>query len=234
MHGGIYHRVQVDLTYTSNHMEGSTLTPEQTRLIFETATILPDGQAVHIDDITEAVNHFRAIDAVIDSACRPLTLAFIKKLHGILKAGTADAALDWFCVGDWKMLPNEVGGRSTTPPEDVEGVMATLVDGYEGLEAPSFDDLLDFHARFERIHPFQDGNGRVGRLVLFKECLRHGIVPFILGDDLRAFYYRGLNEWEDERGFLRDTCLTARTRGRSSRAHARGCPGRVLGTAPPC
>lgn len=210
--GGIYHRVQVDLTYNSNHMEGSTLTSEQTRLIFETATILPDGASVRIDDITEAVNHFRAIDAIIDGAHRPITLGLVKKLHGTLKANTADAGLDWFRVGGWKLLPNEVGGRATTPPEEVEAAMRQLVDDYEALKAPGFDDLLDFHVRFERIHPFQDGNGRVGRLLLFKECLRHGIVPFILDDGLRAFYYRGLGEWSDERGFLRDTCLTAQDR----------------------
>ncbi len=210
--GGIYHRLQIDLTYSSNHMEGSTLTPEQTRLIFETATILPEGAAVRVDDIVEAVNHFRAIDAVISSADRPLTLAFVKKLHGILKAGTTDAALDWFRVGDWKTLPNEVGGHATVPPEEVGDAMAALVGGYEALAAPVLDDLLDFHVQFERIHPFQDGNGRVGRLLLLKECLRHGIVPFVLGDDLRAFYYRGLSEWQRERGFLRDTCLTAQDR----------------------
>ena len=210
--GGIYHKVQVELTYNSNHIEGSRLTMDQTRLMFETATVGCGEGAVRVDDIIETMNHFRAIDAVISSADRPLTLAFVKKLHGILKAGTTDAALDWFRVGDWKTLPNEVGGHATVPPEEVGDAMAALVGGYEALAAPVLDDLLDFHVQFERIHPFQDGNGRVGRLLLLKECLRHGIVPFVLGDDLRAFYYRGLSEWQRERGFLRDTCLTAQDR----------------------
>ena len=210
--GGIYHKVQIELTYNSNHMEGSRLSHEQTRYIFETNTIdAPDG-SVNVDDILETVNHFRCIDLMIDQAKRPLTETMIKQLHLLLKSGTADSRKSWFAVGDYKKLANEVGGRETTAPEDVSKKMKALISDYKELETVAFDDLLDFHYRFEVIHPFQDGNGRVGRLILFKECLRNGIVPFIIEDDMKMYYYRGLHEWRNEKGYLRDTCLAAQDR----------------------
>ena len=210
--GGIYHKVQIELTYNSNHIEGSRLTHDQTRYIFETNTIdAPDG-AVNVDDILETVNHFRCIDLVIEQAKRPLSESLIKQLHRILKTGTADSRKNWFAVGDYKRLANEVGGMGTAAPEDVSKRMKELLAEYRSCPPVSFDDLLDFHYRFESIHPFQDGNGRVGRLILFKECLRHDIVPFIIEDDMKMFYYRGLREWKNERGYLRDTCLAAQDR----------------------
>ncbi len=210
--GGIYHKVQIELTYNSNHIEGSRLTHDQTRYIFETNTIdAPDG-SVNVDDILETVNHFRCIDLVIDQAKRPLSESLIKQLHRILKTGTADSRKNWFAVGDYKRLANEVGGMETAAPEDVSKRMKELLAEYRSCTTVSFDDLLDFHYRFESIHPFQDGNGRVGRLILFKECLRHDIVPFIIEDDMKMFYYRGLREWKNERGYLRDTCLAAQDR----------------------
>lgn len=226
VHGGIYHAVQVDLTYNSNHIEGSTLTHEQTRFIFETSTVGLGKGVVRVDDIVETVNHFRAIDAVIERSSSRISTRLIKGLHRTLKAGTRDAQLDWFRVGDWKAFPNEVGGRETVAPEDVDRAMRDLVAGYEqsvrgSATEKSLDDLLEFHVRFERIHPFQDGNGRVGRLLLFKECLRWGIVPFIISDDLKLFYYRGLSQWDVERGYLRDTCLTAQERFRERLAYFR-------------
>lgn len=208
LHGGIYHKVQIDLTYNSNHIEGSRLTHDQTRLIFETNTI-GGADTVRVDDVVETANHFKCIDMIIDSAAYAPSEAFIKQLHATLKGGTSDARLDWFAVGDYKKLPNEVGGNETTPPEEVPAAMKELLTAYNAEKDKSFDDLLDFHYRFERIHPFQDGNGRVGRLLLFKECLRHGIVPFIITEELKLYYYRGLQNWETERGYLRDTCLTA-------------------------
>ena len=210
--GGIYHKVQIDLTYNSNHIEGSRLTHDQTRYIFETNTLdAPDG-SVNVDDILETVNHFRCIDYVIDEARRPLSESMIKELHRILKTGTADSRKNWFAVGEYKRLPNEVGGRETTAPEEVAKKMKELLLEYRSRSSVSLDDLLDFHHRFESIHPFQDGNGRVGRLILLKECLRNGIVPFIIEDDMKMFYYRGLQEWRSERGYLRDTCLAAQDR----------------------
>ncbi|MBQ5951553.1 MAG: Fic family protein [Lachnospiraceae bacterium] len=208
LHGGIYHRIQIDLTYNSNHIEGSQLTQDQTRLIFETNTIGPT-EAVKVDDVVETANHFRCIDMIIDSAASAPSVRFIKQLHAVLKNGTTDSRRDWFAVGDYKRFPNEVGGRETTAPEDVAEQMKKLLAEYNALEEKSFDDLLDFHYRFESIHPFQDGNGRIGRLLLFKECLRYGIVPFIITDDMKMFYYRGLQNWPTERGYLRDTCLAA-------------------------
>ncbi len=212
MTGGIYHKVQIDLTYNSNHIEGSRLTHDQTRYIFETNTIGITDQAVNVDDVVETANHFRCIDMIIDQADRPLSERFIKQLHGTLKAGTSDSRKDWFAVGDYKKLPNEVGGRDTTLPEDISHEMQELLAWY--LEKPfaSLEDIIDFHVRFETIHPFQDGNGRVGRLIMFKECLKNNIVPFIISDDLKMFYYRGLHEWRSEKGFLTDTCLTAQDR----------------------
>lgn len=209
LHGGIYHRVQIDLTYNSNHIEGSRLTHDQTRFIFETNTIGMSDGAVKVDDVVETANHFKCIDMVIDSAAHVLSEAFIKQLHATLKSGTSNSRQDWFAVGDYKKLPNEVGGMDTAQPEEVASQMKKLLSEYNANKEKSFDDLLDFHYRFERIHPFQDGNGRVGRLVLFKECLRNNIVPFIIDEDTKLYYYRGLKEWERERGYLRDTCLTA-------------------------
>lgn len=206
--GGLYHKTQVELTYNSNHIEGSRLTHEQTRFMFETNTVGVAGESLRVDDIIETANHFHAVDMVLDAAEQPLTEDFIKSLHRTLKTGTTDARLDYFAVGDYKRLPNEVGGRETTLPEDVSAAMAGLLARYEAGPR-DFDALLDFHVRFERIHPFQDGNGRVGRLLLFKECLRAGIVPFIIEEGLKLYYYRGLAEWDRERGYLRDTCLTA-------------------------
>lgn len=209
LHGGIYHRVQIDLTYNSNHIEGSRLTHDQTRFIFETNTIGMSDGAVKVDDVVETANHFKCIDMVIDSAAHVLSEAFIKQLHATLKSGTSNSRQDWFTVGDYKKLPNEVGGMDTAQPEEVASQMKKLLSEYNANKEKSFDDLLDFHYRFERIHPFQDGNGRVGRLVLFKECLRNNIVPFIIDEDTKLYYYRGLKEWERERGYLRDTCLAA-------------------------
>ena len=209
LHGGIYHRVQIDLTYNSNHIEGSRLTHDQTRFIFETNTLGMSDGAVKVDDVVETANHFKCIDMVIDSAAHVLSEVFIKQLHATLKSGTSNSRQDWFAVGDYKKLPNEVGGMDTAQPEEVASQMKKLLSEYNANKEKSFDDLLDFHYRFERIHPFQDGNGRVGRLVLFKECLRNNIVPFIIDEDTKLYYYRGLKEWERERGYLRDTCLAA-------------------------
>ena len=207
--GGIYHRTQIDLTYNSNHIEGSRLTHEQTRYIFDTNTIGMTDGAVNVDDVVETVNHFRCIDYIIDHAEEKLTEVFVKQLHLLLKTGTSDSRKDWFAVGEYKRLPNEVGGMETCRPEEVHREMKALLKGYNAKKAHSFEDILDFHVRFEAIHPFQDGNGRVGRLLMFKECLANGHVPFIITDDLKLFYYRGLREWGHVNGFLMDTCLTA-------------------------
>lgn len=209
MKGGIYHRTQIDLTYNSNYIEGSKLTHEQTRAIFETNTVGMSDGAVRVDDIMETVNHFRCVDMIITHALDALTEQFIKELHGILKSGTTDSTKDWFRVGDYKLLPNEVGGLETCAPEDVSREMKSLLKAYRSKKKKTFDDLLDFHKKFEAIHPFQDGNGRVGRLILFKECLCNRIVPFIITEELRYFYYRGLQNWPQTPGYLRDTCLTA-------------------------
>lgn len=207
--GGIYHRTQVDLTYNSNHIEGSRLTHEQTRLIFETNTIGVEGESFRIDDIIETTNHFRCIDIVIEQAEKKLTEGFIKELHAILKQGTTDSSKDWFAVGEYKRLPNEVGGHETTAPADVRREMKILLEEYNAIKQKTFDDIIELHQRFEAIHPFQDGNGRVGRLIMFKECLANGLVPFIITDELKMFYYRGLREWNNIRGYLLDTCLAA-------------------------
>lgn len=207
--GGIYHKVQVELTYNSNHIEGSKLSLDQTLLIFETATITADGKPMRIDDIVETQNHFRAIDYLIDKATSPLSEGMLKELHRILKTGTTDASKDWFAVGDYKRLPNEVGGNETTAPEEVSKEINRLLKRYSPRSSHAFEDIIDFHVRFERIHPFQDGNGRVGRLIMFKECLANSIVPFIITDEMKAYYYRGLAEWDNEKGFLTDTCLAA-------------------------
>ncbi len=207
--GGIYHKVQIELTFNSNHMEGSTLTHEQTRHIFETSTIGITDQSVNVDDIIETANHFRCIDSIIDRAHAALSENYIKELYLLLKSGTGDSRKDWFAVGEYKNRPNEVGGMETTLPENVHKEMQSLLSAYLAKATKSLEDILDFHVRFERIHPFQDGNGRVGRLIMFKECLKYGIVPFIIEDALKLFYYRGLKEWGCENGYLTDTCLTA-------------------------
>ena len=221
--GGIYHRTQIDLTYNSNHIEGSRLTHDQTRYIFETNTIGITDETVNVDDIVETVNHFRCIDYIIDHAEEPMTEAFVKQLHLLLKVGTSDSRKDWFAVGEYKRLANEVGGQETCPPKEVHRQMKALLNEYQrnngSTGSPhgrkSLEDILDFHVHFEQIHPFQDGNGRVGRLLMFKECLANGIVPFIITDALKLFYYRGLREWGHINGFLMDTCLTAQDQYKS-------------------
>ena len=207
--GGIYHKTQIDLTYNSNHIEGSRLTHDQTRYIFETNTIGVENEVLNVDDVIETSNHFRCIDLIIDHAASTLSEHFIKKLHHILKTGTSDSRKDWFAVGEYKRLPNEVGGMQTALPEEVADKMKALLSDYNAVPKKTLDDILDFHVRFERIHPFQDGNGRVGRLIMFKECLKYNIVPFIIEENLKMFYYRGLKEWYNEKGYLTDTCLTA-------------------------
>ena len=207
--GGIYHKVQIDFTYNSNHMEGSRLTHDQTRYIFETNTIGVHEATLNVDDIVETSNHFRCIDLIIERAAFIINEALIKQLHAMLKNGTSDSRKDWFAVGAYKKLPNEVGGKGTALPEEVPAKMKELLADYNAKKEKSFEELLDFHYRFECLHPFQDGNGRIGRLLLFKECLRNNIVPFIIDEELKMFYYRGLKEWQHERGYLRDTCLAA-------------------------
>lgn len=207
--GGIYHRTQIDLTYNSNHIEGNRLTHEQTRYIFETNTIAIADESVNVDDIVETTNHFRCIDLIIDHAEEKLSEVFIKEIHRNLKAGTSDSRKSWFHVGDYKKLPNEVGGNATCALEDVHARMKELLASYNAMKEKSLEDIIDFHQKFESIHPFQDGNGRVGRLVMFKECLANGIVPFIITEELKLFYYRGLKEWGHVNGYLTDTCLAA-------------------------
>ncbi len=207
--GGIYHKTQIDLTYNSNHIEGSRLTHDQTRYIFETNTIGVENEVLNVDDVIETSNHFRCIDLIIDHAASTLSEHFIKKLHHILKTGTSDSRKNWFAVGEYKRLPNEVGGMQTSLPEEVADRMKALLSDYNAVPKKTLDDILDFHVRFERIHPFQDGNGRVGRLIMFKECLKYNIVPFIIEENLKLFYYRGLKERYNEKGYLTDTCLTA-------------------------
>ncbi len=215
MRGGIYHRTQIDLTYNSNHIEGSRLSKEQTRYIYETNTIGITDEAVSVDDIIETTNHFRCIDFVIEHAEEPLTEEMIKRLHALLKAGTSDADRPWFAVGEYKRLPNEVGGKETAAPEDVPAAMRALLQEYTGKRRVSLEEILDFHYRMEMTHPFQDGNGRIGRLIIFKECLAHHIVPFIITEELKMYYHRGLDRWEEVRGYLLDTCLTAQDRYRA-------------------
>ena len=215
LRGNIYHRTQIDLTYNSNHIEGSRLTHDQTRYIFETNTIAITDNAVNVDDIVETVNHFRCIDYIIDHAEEKMTEGFVKHLHSLLKAGTSDSRKEWFVVGDYKRLPNEVEGQETTSPKEVRGQMKALLSDYNHLHKKSLEDILDFHVSFERIHPFQDGNGRVGRLLMFKECLVNDVVPFIITDELKMYYYRGLREWGHINGYLTDTCLTAQDQYKS-------------------
>ncbi|MBQ5560028.1 MAG: Fic family protein [Lachnospiraceae bacterium] len=210
--GGIYHKIQVDFTYNSNHMEGSRLTHDQTRYIFETNTIGVNEENINVDDIVETVNHFRCMDLVIDQANYKLSESLIKQLHSILKSGTLDSRRPWFRVGDYKKLENEVGGMSTTLSANVGTEMKALLKAYHQDSKKTLDDIIEFHVAFEKIHPFQDGNGRVGRLIMFKECLKNGITPFIITDDLKEFYYRGLMKWKKEKGYLRDTILTCQDR----------------------
>ena len=210
--GGIYHKTQIELTYNSNHIEGSRLTHDQTRYIFETNTIGMEQGALNVDDVVETANHFRCIDIIIDRASGSLSENLIKELHLVLKNGTSDSRKFWFAVGAYKKKPNEVGGRETALPEDVSDRMKSLLTEYNAKDTKTLEDILDFHVRFERIHPFQDGNGRIGRLIMFKECLKYNIVPFIIEDDLKMYYYRGLQEWDREKGYLTDTCLTAQDR----------------------
>ena len=210
--GGIYHKVQIELTYNSNHMEGSRLTHDQTRYIFETNTIGIQDEIVNVDDIVETASHFRCIDQIIELANYPLSEAFIKQLHYILKSGTSDSRKTWFAVGEYKRFENEVGGSATAKPADVPGEMRNLLSRYNLSKQKTLKEIIQFHYEFEKIHPFQDGNGRVGRLIMFKECLRNGITPFIIEDDIKEFYYRGLKEWKNEQGYLMDTCLTAQDR----------------------
>lgn len=207
--GGIYHKLQIDMTYNSNHIEGSRLTHDQTRYIFETNTIGMCNTSVNVDDVFETVNHFKCIDFILDNAKLKLSEKYIKSLHRLLKSGTSDSRKEWFAVGEYKKLPNEVGGIETTSPEAVHNKIAELLLAYNAKENVTLDDIIEFHVQFERIHPFQDGNGRIGRLIMLKECLKHNIVPFIIGEEHKLFYYRGLKEWDSERGYLIDTCLSA-------------------------
>lgn len=207
--GGIYHRTQIDLTYNSNRIEGSKLTEEQTRYIFETNTIGVTNETINVDDIIETSNHFRCIDLIIEKAKSKLTESFIKELHYILKSSTSDSRKDWFKVGDYKKLPNEVAGMETCSPDEVQNTMKELLNSYHSQKGKTVEDIIEFHYKFECIHPFQDGNGRVGRLIMFKECLANNLIPFIIDEDLKWFYYRGLQEWEKAHGYLIDTCLTA-------------------------
>ncbi len=204
--GGLYHELQVRMTYNSNHMEGSQLTEDQTRQIFETNTV-DAGDGIPVDDILETIHHFRAIDYVIDMAEEVLTEDLIRHLHYILKHDTQDSALSWFTVGDYKRRANMVGGRETAKPKDVPARMKALLADYNSKKVVTVNDVIALHAEFEYIHPFQDGNGRVGRLVALKECLRYNIIPFIIEDSKKYFYYRGLSEWRNEKGWLTDTCL---------------------------
>ncbi len=207
--GGIYHKIQIELTYNSNHIEGSKLTYDQTRYIFETNTIGIENEALNVDDIIETANHFKCIDMIIDNANYKLTEKFIKELHFTLKSGTSDSRKDWFNVGEYKKFPNEVGGKETASPETVAPKMKELLKSYNQKNEHTLEEIIDFHYQFETLHPFQDGNGRVGRLIMFKECLKNNIVPFIIDDSLKMFYYRGLSEWNNEKGYLTDTCLSA-------------------------
>ena len=208
LRGGIYHKTQIEFTYNSNHIEGSTLTHEQTRYIFETNTIGAENSAFNVDDVVETANHFKCVDYIIDNAKKPLSESMIKELHFILKNGTSDSRKNWFNVGEYKKLPNEVGGNETCPPENVKTEMKKLLSAYNGGERKTLDEILEFHQKFESIHPFQDGNGRIGRLIMFKECLMNDVVPFIIDEEHKWYYYRGLKEWNKEKGYLTGTCLS--------------------------
>ncbi|MBQ6979905.1 MAG: Fic family protein [Clostridia bacterium] len=206
--GGIYHKTQIELTYNSNHIEGSTLTHDQTQYIFETNTIGVENKNVNVDDIVETANHFKCVDYVIENAKNELTEKMIKELHFLLKTGTSDSRKDWFNVGEYKKLPNEVGGEETCQPENVKKEMKQLLTTYNSIKNKTIETIIEFHKYFEKIHPFQDGNGRVGRLIMFKECLNNNIIPFIIDEEHKLYYYRGLKEWNIEKGYLIDTCLS--------------------------
>lgn len=207
--GGIYHQIQINFAYNSNHIEGSRLSEDQTRYIYETHSIISNKEeTISINDINETLNHFRCFDYILENV-NILTEELIKEIHKILKTNTLDSLQDWFKVGEYKLRPNTVGGKRTTPPSKVKGEMRKLLKEYNEKENITFDDIIEFHYNFESIHPFQDGNGRVGRLIMFKECLRNNIVPFIIDEKYKAFYYRGLKEFEYEKGYLIDTCLSA-------------------------
>jgi len=208
--GGLYHKTQVSLAYNSNRIEGSKLTEEQTRYIFETRTIgFKEQEALPVDDIIETSNHFVAFDYLLDTVDKLLSNEIIKDFHRILKASTSDATKEWFKIGEWKKLPNEVSGTETSLPQHVEPDMNNLNNWYNSLPEIVFENIVEYHYRFEKIHPFQDGNGRVGRLIMFRECLRNNIIPFIIDDNCKQFYYRGLKEFTKVRGYLIDTCLSA-------------------------
>ena len=208
--GNLYHNTQVIFAYNTNHIEGSKLTEDQTRYIFETNTILFEGQTVaSVDDILETANHFKLVDYMLDVADKDLTEEMIKEFHKILKEGTSDSRKEWFNVGEYKKLANEAGNMQTSLPKNVVKDMAKLMEWYNLLEKITIKEIIEFHFKFERIHPFQDGNGRVGRIIAFKECLKNNIVPFIIMDKDKLFYYRGLKEYKKEKGFLVDTCLNA-------------------------
>lgn len=212
LRGGIYHQTQVKFSYNSNHIEGSKLTEDQTRYIYETNAIEAERGPVNIDDILETVNHFQCFDYMLECADDELTEEIIKKFHAILKSNTSDSKISWFAVGDYKRRPNIVGDTPTTSPEMVEKEILKLLNNYHKKTNISIIDIIEFHYCFEKIHPFQDGNGRVGRLIMFKECLKNDIVPFIIDEAHKLFYYRGLKEFDNERGYLVDTCLSAQDR----------------------
>lgn len=210
--GNLYHNTQIAFTYNTNHIEGSTLTEEQTRFIFETNTILFESKSIaNVNDIIETTNHFMLFDYMIDIAKETLTEDIIKMFHKILKSGTSDSQKDWFNVGEYKKLQNSVGQIKTTSPKDVPEQISKLLSWYNSLSTITINEIIEFHARFEKIHPFQDGNGRIGRIIAFKECLKNNIIPFIILDTDKLFYYRGLNEYQSnkEKGYLIDTCLNA-------------------------
>lgn len=210
--GNLYHNTQITFAYNTNHIEGSKLTEDQTRYIYETNTLLTEKDSItDLDDILETANHFKLVDYMLDIADKKLTEKLIKEFHKILKEGTSDSRKDWFVVGDYKKLSNEVGGLKTTNPKNVERDMKKLLEWYESLNQITINEIIEFHAKFEKIHPFQDGNGRVGRIIAFKECLKNNIVPFIILDKDKLFYYRGLNQYQTnrEKGYLIDTCLNA-------------------------
>lgn len=206
--GGIYHKTQIELTYNSNHIEGNTLTPDQTRYIFETNTVGTGNDVLNVDDIIETANHFKCVDYIIDNAEKPLSEKMVKLLHFMLKNGTSDSRKSWFNVGEYKKLQNQVGGEETCDVENVKTEINKLITTYNTKKQNSIEDIIDFHQKFEKIHPFQDGNGRVGRLIMFKECLANNIVPFIIDENHKMYYYRGLKEWNNEKGYLIDTCLS--------------------------
>jgi len=208
MKGSIYHDTQIKFAYNTNRIEGSKLSEEETRYIFETNTIINDKPSNNINDIVEVANHFYVFDIMLNTANEVLSERLIKEYHRILKNGTVDSRTPWFNVGDYKKHPNEVGGQSTTPPKEVAGQIKKLLSWYNQLETADFNDIIEFHYKFESIHPFQDGNGRIGRLIMFKECLKHNIVPFIIEDEYKAYYYRGLSKYKEDKAFLTDTCLT--------------------------